>query len=183
MPKMTDKANSPEEPLDIVNENDEVIGNATREEIHSDIANQPIHREVAVLIYDSKNRILMQQRSAAKKTHPLIWSISAAGHVLSGQKPEDTAKEELKEELGLAIPLTFVKKIRTTHTNERVFLYFYVGLYNDQTITAEPAEVEKIAFLTKKEVENAEQNGVKIGSISKNFCFWFWEDYLTNNES
>ena len=56
-----DETNSPEEMLDIVNENDEVIGEALRKHANTDPT--LIHREVNIIIYDSMKRVLLQNRS------------------------------------------------------------------------------------------------------------------------
>ena len=53
--------------LDLVNENDEVVG-----EIEKEIANSDpnlIHREISVYVFDNENRLLMGQRSLKKKVY------------------------------------------------------------------------------------------------------------------
>ena len=57
----TEKANKPEEVLDLVNANDEVVGTVIREEANTNP--KMTHREVAVILVDDQNRILLQKKS------------------------------------------------------------------------------------------------------------------------
>lgn len=106
---MTDLTNSPDEVLDLVNEQDEAIGTIIRAAAHSNPCF--IHRQVSILIVDStKSAVLLQQRTALKKEHPLVWSVTAAGHVPSGVTAERGAHLELEQEVGFDAPLIFVEK-------------------------------------------------------------------------
>jgi isopentenyl-diphosphate delta-isomerase len=120
-----DKTNYPEEIVDVVDENDAVIGKATRGEVNRDP--RLIHREIAVLIYDGEGRVFVQQRSQAKDVMPLVWTLSAAGHIPSGVPPDEAARMELEEELGFQTELRFRYKARITVPTESVFSYLYIG--------------------------------------------------------
>lgn len=58
---------SSQELLDIVNENDEVIGQATRGEIH---AQGLLHRIIDIWFYNKNGEVLMQKRSLKKDNAP-----------------------------------------------------------------------------------------------------------------
>jgi 16S rRNA (adenine1518-N6/adenine1519-N6)-dimethyltransferase len=88
-----------EELLDIVNEADEVIGKASREETYT---GQLIYRSAWVIVEDEIGNILLQLRAKSKDTFPGYWDISAAGHVDAGEDYLVAAKRELKEELGIS---------------------------------------------------------------------------------
>src|SRR3990170_6634830 len=94
--------------FDIVDENDHVIGQATRGEVHKN--KNLIHRSIGIIVFNKKSEIFLQQRSSTKDTDPLKWTISASGHVLSGDSYEDTAKRELVEELGVNLRIEMVVK-------------------------------------------------------------------------
>ncbi len=98
MTKTTDNQN---EVFAVVDENDRVVGEATRREVHKD--KNLIHRSVGVAVFDAKGELFMQQRSPTKDTEPLKWTISCSGHVDKGEGYEETAVRELSEELGLDI--------------------------------------------------------------------------------
>lgn len=87
-----------DELFDVVDENDLVVGRATRREVH---AGRMLHRAVHVLIVNSRGSVFLQKRSAHKDTHPGALSTSCAGHVDSGEDYDDTVPRELHEELGL----------------------------------------------------------------------------------
>ncbi|MFA7301537.1 MAG: NUDIX domain-containing protein [Candidatus Shapirobacteria bacterium] len=88
-----------DELLDLVNENDEVIGEVWKSQANSDPL--VIHREISVYLFDNENRMLMGQRGFTKKVYPGVWGESAAGHIGKGEKPEDTAHRELKKRNGI----------------------------------------------------------------------------------
>ena len=43
------------------------------------------HRTAHVWIINDKNELLLQKRSASKKSHPNCWDISGAGHIRAGE--------------------------------------------------------------------------------------------------
>jgi len=141
---LTETANKPNELLDLVNENDEIVGEVLRKDANSD----PVltHREVAVVIINSNNEVLLQKRSKYKTVNPLMWSMTA-GHVVKGEDILKTAHTELQEELGFDTPLVFIKKELHKYPWETHFMYYYLGIYNNEKIILEPAEVEKVLFV------------------------------------
>ncbi|NCN87753.1 MAG: NUDIX domain-containing protein [Candidatus Pacebacteria bacterium] len=145
-----DTANKPEELLDWVDDNDQIIGQIVRKKANSNP--KYIHREVGVLIFDQDNRVLLQKRSQYKNVFPGMWSITA-GHILSGEQPLATAHTELKEELGFDTDLTFLKKELHRYDHESHFMYYYLGRYNGEKLVLEKAEVEKTSFFSKDELE------------------------------
>lgn len=76
----------------VVNEKDEVIGTISRAEAHK---NGIPHRIAVVYVENLKGEILVQVRMTGRLDH------SSAGHVDPGEEYIDTAKRELKEELGM----------------------------------------------------------------------------------
>ncbi|MBU0953497.1 MAG: NUDIX domain-containing protein [Nanoarchaeota archaeon] len=87
---------------DVVNENDEVIGKATRKECHE---KQLIHRLVQIYVVKSDGSIVLQKRAAWVDTFPNLLTAAGAGHVDSGETYETAAARELKEETGLSVSL------------------------------------------------------------------------------
>ena len=88
---------APDEIFDVVNDNDEVIGQLARRIVHRDGHE---HRAVHVLVFDSRGRIFLQKRSMTKDTFPGAWDSSASGHLESGEDYAACAARELREELG-----------------------------------------------------------------------------------
>jgi isopentenyl-diphosphate delta-isomerase type 1 len=94
-----------EEYLEVVNEANQIIGTASRFEIHNKGLR---HRSVHIFIFNSQGNLYLQLRAPHKDQYPDHWDSSAAGHTDPGESPQETAGRELMEELGLTIPLTKV---------------------------------------------------------------------------
>ncbi len=88
-----------EEIFDLVDDNDQVIGRASRNEVHGNP--KLLHRVVHVLVFDSLSRIYLQKRADDKDVQPGKWDTSVGGHVDSGEDRGAAALRELSEELGI----------------------------------------------------------------------------------
>lgn len=89
-----------EEWLDVVNANDQVVGRATRQDVHF---RGLIHRACHIFVYRPSGELFVQKRSDTKDNEPGLWDSSCAGHVDSGEDYLNCAVRELHEELGLTI--------------------------------------------------------------------------------
>ena len=90
-----------EEIFDVVNERDEVIGRATRREVH---ARGLRHRAVHMLVFNARGEVFLQKRSMLKDTARGKWDSSSSGHLDSGEDYDACAVRELREEIGLNLP-------------------------------------------------------------------------------
>ena len=59
------------------------------------------HKAVCVFIINSKEEVLLQKRSATKKTWPNMWDVTVGGNVLAGEFGFKAIIREFKEELGI----------------------------------------------------------------------------------
>lgn len=113
-----------EEIFDVVNAQDEVVGQATRVEVH---AQGLIHRAVHVLVFNARGAVFLQKRSMTKDKSPGLWDSSASGHVDSGEDYDRCAARELQEELGLVVnpaPVKLFKMNACAETDqEHVWVY------------------------------------------------------------
>ncbi len=123
--------------LNIVDENDNVVGVKDREEIHKEGF---LHREVHVWLYTPLGEIIFQHRAKDKDTYPNLLDASAGGHVEIGDSYADTAIKELREETGLEINaenLIFIVKTRedshdqVTGKENNTFRSIYAYRYED----------------------------------------------------
>ncbi len=144
-----DLVNYPHELLEIVDENDEVIGAASRSIVHR--APGLLHREIDILVHDDQGRVLFQQRSRNKHHKPLEWTSAAGGHVPAGVTPLEAAKVELREELGLAGELRFLHKSLVVQEKNYCFVYFFEYIYNGEKINFDAKEIEQVKFVPKDE--------------------------------
>lgn len=69
------------------------------------------HPTVHIWFFTADGSVLIQQRAKDKDTHPLLWDVSVAGHVSAGEKIEDAAVREVREEIGLDIIIDNLRKI------------------------------------------------------------------------
>lgn len=83
-----------EEIVDLVDENDRVIGRAPRREVR---ARNLLHREVAAIVRNPRGEIYVHRRTGTKDVFPGMHDMFIAGVVTSGESYEDSIKRELSE--------------------------------------------------------------------------------------
>lgn len=135
-----------EEIYDVVNEKDEIIGQAMRKEVH--LNPMLIHRAAGGYIFNKKKELLMQKRSKTKDMFPSHWAFSVGGHVDSGDTYEKAALRELKEELGIEVPLIFVEKRLVKHEFETEFWSIYVGFHDGPFPAFNTTEMDEVRFFS-----------------------------------
>tara|TARA_R110002050_G_scaffold24083_2_gene64224 strand:- start:16391 stop:16945 length:555 start_codon:yes stop_codon:yes gene_type:complete len=69
------------------------------------------HNTAHIWFYTNTGSILLSQRSAKKTICPLMWDVSVAGHIDAGETITQAAVRETKEEIGVTISETDLKKI------------------------------------------------------------------------
>jgi len=97
----------PEELVDVVDLDDHAIGVRPLAECKQ---KGLLHRAVAVLLFDSEERLLIQRRSSRKDWMAGYWDLSSTGHVKAGESYQEAAVRELQEELGVSCQLRLVSK-------------------------------------------------------------------------
>ena len=133
----------------VVDKDDNILGYKTRYECHHDPS--LIHRTVGALIYDEECKLLFQKRSMTKDMEAGLWGISAAGHVTRGQTDEEAVHRELREELGVDMPLTFIKKFITGDDQETERAALYKGI-SSGPFHPDAREVAEIKFFDPREI-------------------------------
>lgn len=101
-----------EEFLEIVDDNDEVIGKGNRQKVHREGL---LHRETHVWFVTPNKEVVFQHRAKDKDTYPDLLDATVGGHVDPGMSYEDAAIKEMEEETGLQASkndLIFLKKIK-----------------------------------------------------------------------
>lgn len=143
------KTTDPQDELfDVVDEQDRAIGQATRGECHS---KKLIHRTISVLLFNAKGETFLVRRSLTKDTHPGRWGFSCVGHVLTGQSYGEAAKRELKEELGVDVPLDEVGKIFIPDSADVQWKTVYRG-ESEGPFTLHPEETAGGAWMSLEEI-------------------------------
>lgn len=133
----------------LVDEQNNVLGTMPKAEVHG--KETPLHRAFSVFIFNSKGELLLQQRSAKKKTWPLVWSNSCCGHPGLNESNVECAKRRLKFELGLeaediweAVPYRY--QFSKDGVMENEICPVLVGSCKDEPRT-NPDEVEAVKWI------------------------------------
>lgn len=142
----------PEELLEVVDENDKVIGSATRAMVHQQGL---LHREIHVWVVRG-GEVLFQRRSPTKDTNPNMLDASVGGHVGIRQTYREAAVRELEEEIGLRISpddLVLLEKRRgsghdpvTNTTNNRFREIFAVRVNSNRQLKLEDNEATSLEY-------------------------------------
>lgn len=142
-------------PVVVVNEKDEVIGEATLADAR---AKGLIYRIVFIVAKDSAGRFLLQKRAPDMQVYPDCWDVSAGGHVDDGRTYEQAAALELSEEI--AVHDAELKEIAHYYTDDplwggikaRRFAKIYEIKLQVLPEQLEHAEVREVRWFTKEEL-------------------------------
>ena len=130
--------------LDVVNERDEIVGNASKKDVYERLLP---HRIVHVLIFNDKGEMALQLRGNVSFC-PHHWSTAVGGHVQSGESCEQAALREFEEELGTKAKIELVYKDFYNDSRDlKKFLYTFTCTFNGP-FTPDPKDVDRIEFFT-----------------------------------
>ncbi|MFL5773119.1 MAG: isopentenyl-diphosphate Delta-isomerase [Flavisolibacter sp.] len=143
----------------LVNEKDEPIGMMDKMEAHK---SGLLHRAFSVFIFDSKGRMLLQQRAAQKYHGALLWTNACCSHPYPGESTINAAHRRLKEEMGFSVKLeeifsfSYHAEVENGLT-EHEFDHVFAGEY-DGAIKLNLQEVSACKYLSLDEVSTALKN-------------------------
>jgi isopentenyl-diphosphate delta-isomerase len=93
-----------DELLILVDENDNQIGTQDKLSVHLEGI---LHRAFSVFIFNSKNELLLQQRSNIKYHSPGLWTNTCCSHPRPGESTLEACNRRLIEEMGMNTSLNF----------------------------------------------------------------------------
>lgn len=155
-----------------VDTNDKAIGEISKEEAHLLGPNgqlPPLHRAFSVFVFNTKNELLMQQRSEHKITFPGYYTNSCCSHPLHNCSPDETdeayhvgirraARRRLQIELGIdpgSIELSDFKiltRIIYGATSDGKWgeheVDYILFLRKDVSMKPNPNEVSRVAYVS-----------------------------------
>ncbi len=147
-----------EEIFDVVDEDDRIIGEAAREQVHGNP--ELIHRVVHVLVFNSNKELYLQKRDMNKDVQPGKWDTSVGGHVDKGESYQDAAVREMEEELGIkGAQLNYLYKYRMCNDYESEFVSSYHCLW-DGAIETNPEEIEAGRFWCLSDIAAQTDSGI-----------------------
>lgn len=136
----------------MVDERDETVDEAPRSRVHEEALR---HRAVHVLLADGDGRVFLQKRSSEKRTYPNRWTSSASGHVPVEDTLRETARREVREELGVEPPeLAYVGwlYVEDLDAGEREFTHAFAGRH-DGAFEPDGDEVARVDAFEPHEVD------------------------------
>ncbi|PHM46124.1 NUDIX hydrolase [Xenorhabdus mauleonii] len=135
--------------VDIVNENNEVIAQASRQQMR---AQNLRHRATYIVVHDGMGKILVQHRTETKDFYPGKLDATAGGVVIIGENLLSSARREAEEELGIAgVPFAEHGIFYYEENNCRV----WGGLFSCVThgpFALQEEEVSAVYWLTPEEI-------------------------------
>lgn len=137
------------EKFDLVDINDNIIGETDKETSH---ANGDLHRIVVIYTFTPEGKLYLQEHIKSGG----IWDHSVGGHVIKGEDYDTAAKREGFEELNLNCPLNKISVLYSDETFSGKNIKHMIGIYecilpkdwqfisNDEVKNIVPLEIEKV---------------------------------------
>lgn len=157
-----------DELLDIVNNEDIVIGQAMRSLVHQQGLQ---HRGVHVFLFNEQGEMLIQKRSADRANSPSLLDCSVSEHVKAGENYLDAVVRGLREEMGVeGIELSLHGKIQMEYgPNDNEISEIYLGKLGNKEVRFDPEEIAEIKFMSLDEIQAG------ITNKKETYCGWFVE--------
>lgn len=147
-----------EEKVILVDSLDRELGEMEKMEAH---LKGELHRAISVIVFNSRNEMLLQQRAFSKYHTPGLWSNTCCSHPRPGENVEKAANRRLLEEMGFQCHLVkafdFVYKASFSNgLIEHEFDHVFIGAF-DQNPSVNPEEAHAFRWITidslKKEMK------------------------------
>jgi len=136
-----------------VDKNNEVIGLRPIADFQT---GKYIHRSAHLLLFNSKGEVLIHKRSPNKIWYPNLYTFSVSG-VVGNESYEDCINHEMKEELGIKIPVKLLFIYSYFDTKEKSFHALFIGK-SDKKLKPDPDEISVVKWVflewLKKDIIN-----------------------------
>ncbi len=168
-----------DELLDLVNNNDQVIGTLTRSQVYA----QGLHnfRAVSALIVNQQGQLWIPRRTAHKKVSPLHLGFSVGGHVSSGETYDLSFERELQEELNLNLADMRYKKLGLLTPHEHgtaTFVMVYL-IFTNQVPNYNREDFISYSWLTPRQLMEKILHGEKVQNDLSRALHYFFAKHIT----
>lgn len=141
--------------LILVNEKDREVGKAEWAKCHQ--LSGLLHRAFMVVVFDSKDNLLLARRSKYKPLWPGIWDGTIASHPAVGETLEQAAKRRLKEEVG----------INDSSTLKKLFKFQYEACWKNKGVEKEICTVFELIYGGEIRADSKEINDIRWISLEE----------------
>lgn len=110
------------------------IGDYPRSYVHRNSMWHSVVQCWLIGVRDQEIRLFMQRRSYEKRSHPGKYDITAGGHVMAGERPEEAMVRELKEETGIIMrpeSLIEVGRLPEVSGRDHEIAHIYLSIQHD----------------------------------------------------
>ncbi|NCA68586.1 MAG: isopentenyl-diphosphate Delta-isomerase [Sphingobacteriia bacterium] len=141
----------------LVDEQDRELGSAAKLAVHHD---GQLHRAFSVLVFDTRDRLLLQRRADCKYHFATRWSNTCCGHPRPGESTDGAAGRRLKEEFGIRVPLgertqlVYRAEDQTSGLIEHEYLHIFFGFHTGDP-RPDPAEIGAWRWMSIPHVREA----------------------------
>lgn len=151
-----------------VDEKDRQIGPIEKMVAHRDAV---LHRAFSILIFNSKNELLLQKRDINKYHSGGLWTNTCCSHPRFMENLKVATTRRLKEEMGFTCDLkkifSFIYKIDLENgLFEHEFDHVFIGKYDGDFIP-NPFEVSETKWMSLEAIEE------DVANNPDNYTFWF----------
>ncbi|XP_015278693.1 PREDICTED: isopentenyl-diphosphate Delta-isomerase 1 isoform X2 [Gekko japonicus] len=189
----------------VIDENDNRIGADTKKNCHlnENIEKGLLHRAFSVFLFNSENKLLLQQRSDAKITFPDCFTNTCCSHPLSTPLELEenntigvrrAAQRRLQAELGIPMEqvtpeeIFYLTRIHYKARSNGIWgeheIDYILFVQKNVTLNPDPNEIKSYCYVTQNELkellEKASRNEVKITPwfklIAETFLFKWWDN-------
>lgn len=150
---------NPIEMLDLVDENDNIIGSMERNDVYARGLNN--FRVINAFIKNSEGKLFIPRRQKHKRLFPLSLDVSVGGHVTSGETYDEAFAKETSEELNIdvhTIPFKVLGMLNPHNDGMSSFMTVY-EIESDVTPSYNPDDFVEHYWLTPEEVLRRIENG------------------------
>ncbi|KAI9501397.1 isopentenyl-diphosphate delta-isomerase idi1 [Coemansia spiralis] len=188
----------------LLDNDDHPIGAASKKACHqmTNISKGMVHRAFSVFLFDSQNRLLLQQRSSEKITFPECFTNTCCSHPLATREELEEAEQmgvkraaqrKLLHELGIRpeqVPLEqfhYLTRIHYVAPSDGMWgeheIDYILFIKADVDLNVNPNEVMSVRYVTMDElkelIRTAAEKSVKLtpwfSLIDTNFLYKWWE--------
>lgn len=140
---------SASELVEEVDEHGNVLRVVTRAQMRAELLR---HRCTYIGVVDSRGRLLVHQRSPDKEVFPSAWDVCAGGVCTAGESWDDSARRELREELGIDAPLAHLGSGTWEGGGASLVGHVYLAR-SDGPFTFTDGEVVQARFVDRAELD------------------------------